>query len=274
MAMPDLQITYIGGPTALVDLAGARFLTDPTFDPGGTDYPTPVYTLHKTQSPAVDPAGLGRVDAVLLSHDHHFDNLDHAGRTLLEQIPAVYTTRAGAERLAGRAVGLTAWETVEYPSPTGSISITAVPARHGPPDGDRGPVIGFVLTGPGRTGPAVYFSGDTVWYEGVQQVAARFDVAVALLNLGAAKVAVAGPAPVTFTAAEAVLLAQAWPHTLIVPLHFEGWTHFTEGAREIATAFADAGLTSRLRWPERGRPTRLGNAPEGGARRGEKPAVA
>src|SRR6266550_1385732 len=48
----SLRITYIGGPTALLEFAGARFLTDPTFDPGGTAYPTPHYTLHKTAGPA------------------------------------------------------------------------------------------------------------------------------------------------------------------------------------------------------------------------------
>src|SRR5439155_26719895 len=47
-----VRITYIGGPTALLEFAGARFLTDPTFDPGGTAYPTPHYTLHKTAGPA------------------------------------------------------------------------------------------------------------------------------------------------------------------------------------------------------------------------------
>ena len=56
---------------------------------------------------------------------------------------------------------------------------------------------------------------------------------VAVLNAGAARVAVAGPSPLTFTAADAVTLARAWPKAVIVPLHFEGWTHFSEGAAEL-----------------------------------------
>ena len=76
----ELRVNYIGGPTALVEIGGVRALTDPTFDPAGTEYPTNVYTLHKTQSPSVAVGDLGSIDAVLLSHDHHFDNLDHAGR--------------------------------------------------------------------------------------------------------------------------------------------------------------------------------------------------
>ncbi len=79
---PPAHATYIGGPTALLDWRGLRLLTDPTFDPAGTTYEPPGYTLRKTQGPALPADRVGAVDAVLLRHDHHFDNLDHAGRAL------------------------------------------------------------------------------------------------------------------------------------------------------------------------------------------------
>jgi hypothetical protein len=31
-------------------------------------------------------------------------------------------------------------------------------------------------------------------------------------------------------------------------VHFEGWTHYSEGREEITRAFAAAGLEARLRW--------------------------
>lgn len=252
-----LDVTYVGGPTALLDFGGARLLTDPTFDPAGTDYPTPVYTLHKTQGPGCDAASLGQINAVLLSHDHHFDNLDRRGRATLAEVPIVFTTHLGAERLGPPAVGLAPWQAATIASPTGPLTITAVPARHGPPEGDRGPVIGFVLHASDSAEPVVYVSGDTVWFDGVREVGQRYEIAVALLNLGAAKVAVAGPSPLTFTAAEAVALAQAWPRARIVPLHFEGWAHFSEGRQDIEAAFAAAGLHSRLQWLDPGRSTQV-----------------
>ena len=46
------------------------------------------------------------IDAVLLSHDQHEDNLDAAGRSLLDEAGLVITTVAGAGRLGGGAVGL------------------------------------------------------------------------------------------------------------------------------------------------------------------------
>ena len=66
--MTTATITLIGGPTALVELDGFRLLTDPTFDDPG-EYPLPHVTLKKTAKPALGPDQIGRVHAVLLSHE-------------------------------------------------------------------------------------------------------------------------------------------------------------------------------------------------------------
>jgi L-ascorbate metabolism protein UlaG (beta-lactamase superfamily) len=249
----ELRLTYIGGPTALVDLCGARLLTDPTFDPAGSAYETPVYVLRKTQGPALSASALGTIDVVLLSHEHHFDNLDRDGRRFAETAPMVLTTPAGAARLGARAIGLEPWQRHELHVADGRVlHATATPARHGPAGGDRGPVIGFVLEFADASGPRVYVSGDTVWYEGVAEVAKRFRPDVAILFAGAARVREVGPAHLTFTAAEAVVAARAFPTALIVPLHFEGWEHFSESRDDIERAFAAAGLADRLRLPVAG----------------------
>lgn len=100
-----IGVTYIGGPTVRLDIAGLRLLTDPTFDAGGV-YEGATSTLTKLRGPALDAASVGPVDAVLLSHDHHFDNLDRAGRALLGSARAVLTTPLGASRLGAGAIGL------------------------------------------------------------------------------------------------------------------------------------------------------------------------
>jgi L-ascorbate metabolism protein UlaG (beta-lactamase superfamily) len=38
----------------------------------------------------------------------------------------------------------------------------------------------------------------------------------------------------------------------VVPVHFEGWAHFTQGADELRSAFAAAGIADRLVVPEPG----------------------
>jgi L-ascorbate metabolism protein UlaG (beta-lactamase superfamily) len=249
-----LRVTYIGGPTALIEWGGLRLLTDPTFDPAGTEHAGPSSTLTKTSDPAIDAATLGPVDVVLLSHDHHADNLDHAGRGTLATAGVVLTTTAGSKRLGGAAIGLEPWASIGIEAPDGKLlRVTATPARHGPAGGDRGPVIGFVLAFAGEESESVYVSGDTVAFEGVGEVALRHRIAVAFLFLGAARVAAAGAAHLTMTAEEGVAVASVMPGASIVPLHFEGWQHFSEGRAEIEGAFASAGLSHRLRWTVPGR---------------------
>jgi hypothetical protein len=56
-----------------------RLLTDSTFDPPGRYQEQPL-RFEKTAGPALSVEEIGALDAVLLSHDRHFDNLDHACR--------------------------------------------------------------------------------------------------------------------------------------------------------------------------------------------------
>jgi L-ascorbate metabolism protein UlaG (beta-lactamase superfamily) len=242
------RITYIGGPTALIEIGGLRLLTDPTFDPAGGEYQTPSYSLLKLQEPALDKDAIGRIDAVLLSHDHHFDNLDTSGRSLLNEVPRVLTTEVGAARLGGRTEGLAPWQSTELTNANGDrLTITASPARHGPAHADRGPCIGFIVSS-NSSDSVLYLSGDTVWYEGIAEVARRYSVAVAVLFMGAARVGAAGPWHLTFTREEGVEAARAFGKATIVPLHYEGWAHFTEHRDEIEQAFDKARLGHRLCW--------------------------
>jgi L-ascorbate metabolism protein UlaG (beta-lactamase superfamily) len=254
MEPKSLGVTYVGGPTALLDFGGLRLLTDPTFDPDGGAYPSGPVTLRKLAASALSPEALEPFDYVLLSHDHHSDNLDHAGRAALGNAKSVLTTEEGAQRLGANSVGLKTWQSVDLPTPSGDVlRVVAAPARHGPEGLSRGAVIGFVLFLVDDPQPAVYVSGDTVWYDGVLEVARRFNIRAAILHFGAARVPEVGPFHLTMTAAEGVEAARAFSQAEIIPIHFEGWAHFSEGRTEIAREFAAANLTPRLRWPDPGR---------------------
>jgi L-ascorbate metabolism protein UlaG (beta-lactamase superfamily) len=266
MLSAQIDVQYIGAATAILEIGGLRFLTDPAFDCKG-DYPLGTYTLRKVQNPVATASQLGRIDYVLLSHDHHLDNLDHAGQQLLTAVKTVFTTTSGAQRLNSgglrpgetatpsgiHAVGLENWETVEVPTPDGRvITIMGTPCRHGPVGGDRGPVTGFVLDFKGEQSgcaSAVYITGDTVWYEGVEEVAKRCDnIGLILLFMGAARLKVIGPANITMTVEESLKAARLFDKAAITPLHFEGWEHFTEGYDEIVRQYTAAGLLDRLCW--------------------------
>ncbi|MET9731708.1 MBL fold metallo-hydrolase [Streptomyces sp. NPDC006458] len=247
--MTATKITYIGGPTALITLGGVRLLTDPTFDAPG-EYRVGSRTLVKKAGPALGREEVGAVDAVLLSHDQHPDNLDTSGRAFLAEVPVVLSTPAAGERVGGAVRGLSPWGHVDLPRPGAPgtpLRVTAVPALHGPEGSEPvvGQVTGFVLSGEGL--PKVYVSGDNASLDRVREIAGRegpFDVAV--LFAGAARTPLVPDAPLTLTSERAAEAAQILGARHVVPLHFEHWAHFTEDGTDLAKAFEAAGLTERL----------------------------
>jgi L-ascorbate metabolism protein UlaG (beta-lactamase superfamily) len=252
--MKNVRITHIGGPTVMIEFAGWRLLTDPTFDPAGRKYRFGWGTgSEKLVGPAIAADELGSIDAVLLSHDHHDDNLDDAGRALLPAADVVVTTVSGAKRLGGDARGLEPWVSTSLEAPgRPSIEITATPCRHGPPLSHPivGDVIGFALEWEGQEHGALWISGDTVLYDGVREVADRIQVDTALLHLGGVRFPISGPIHYTMTADEAVELCRLVRPRTVIPIHYEGWKHFRQGREAIERELAGApeDIRRRFRW--------------------------
>jgi len=236
-----LTIEAFGGPTALLSMAGLRLLTDPTFDEPG-EYPGEMFTLVKTAPPARSAEDLGTVDAVLLSHDEHADNLDDAGRRYLATVPLVLSTAGAVERLGGATTSRPAWERLDLQALDGKlVHVTWVPAQHGPEwaTAYTGEVTGFVLSGEGL--PTVYVSGDNSSLDVVRSIAKRCGpIDVALLFAGAGVVPPLD-AVLTLTAEESAEASLILGARHVVVVHADGWTHFTEGRAEIEAAFQRAG---------------------------------
>src|SRR5262249_8631347 len=155
-------------------------------------------------------------------------------------------TVAGAKRLGGHAEGLLPWDETTLSKPGhGALRITAAPARHGPAGIEpfAGDVIGFVVSAPGV--PAVYVTGAPRWFDGVAEVARRFQVGTVLLFAGAAQTR--GPFHLTMDVNDAIETAHAFPHAAIVPVHHDGWAHFTQNQDDLAKSFTALGIGARLR---------------------------
>ncbi|MFF0025065.1 MBL fold metallo-hydrolase [Streptomyces sp. NPDC004082] len=251
LSRQECAVTVLGGPTAVIDLAGLRIVSDPTFDePGPQGY------LTKTAGPACDENALGPVDLVLVSHDLHPDNLDGRGRTLAEAAPLVLTGPQSAARIGAPARGLVPWARHSVPrrDGDGDLTVMAVPAVHGPEDGERDAngdinceVTGFVLSGDGI--PTVYVSGDNASIRTVAEVSRRVpDIQVALLHAGAARVATKFEGrPLSMDSRRTAAAAAVLGVGIVIPAHYDGWTHFSEGRDELEVAFHEAGLSSVLR---------------------------
>ncbi|MFI9331269.1 MBL fold metallo-hydrolase [Kitasatospora sp. NPDC052868] len=254
----QIPVRVFGGPTALFEYGGVRFLTDPTFDAPGEYLVQARPILAKTAPPSGSPADLGRVDVVLLSHDEHPDNLDRSGRALLADVPLTLTTPTGAQRLGGGARGLADWEAIELDRPGGgTITVTGVPALHGPGAREAvepltGQVVGFVLTGDGL--PTIYVSGDNASLDLVREIAERFGpVDTAVLFAGAPRFPVLfDGALIVLDSTQAAEAAAILGARRVVPAHYDSWAHFTEGREELVAAFTAAGLADRLDFGDQG----------------------
>ena len=261
--MTEVRLTHIGGPTVLMEFGGWRLLTDPTFDAPGRSYDFGWGTRsRKLTGPSMTPADLPEIDVVLLSHDHHGDNLDHAGRGLLARAGTVVTTVSGSDRLGPPTRGLRPWASLDLEMPgRPPIRVTATPCRHGPPLSRplAGEVIGFCLEWEGQENGAVWISGDTVLYRALRGVADRFDVGTAVTHLGGVRFGATGPIRYSMTASKAIELAGIIKPETLIPVHYEGWSHFREGREAIERIASLAGEDVRrtFRFLPIGSPTQV-----------------
>lgn len=258
----EVTITYVGTATSILEIDGITFLTDPYFSPEGTEWDVGIATLASHYTPALALQDLPPIDAVLLSHEDHPDNLDDLGRRLLDG-RRVLTTVDGAEKLGPKpgVKGLKPWETTFLQIGGKKFEVTSTPCQHLP----GGECAGFILTTAdfGTTGGlpnAIYFSGDTTYMEELAAIRDKFHISLALLNMGAATVVLPGteePLLITMDGKQATRLFRDIGADMVIPMHYEGWDHFKEGKKQLTAVFEEEGITNHISWLEPGKPKRF-----------------
>lgn len=273
----------------LIEVEGRRLVTDPALDPPGTQYdfgpwytPRSWFASEKTYATPLDAAAIGEVDGVLLSHDHHADNLDYAGRRFLASPAAgrVITTEPAARRLAcpakpgadgrtrpGEGLGLAGRTTgLPWGSSTelGGMRVTATPARHGPVGTPRiHEVIGFVVEPASAREPVVWVTGDTVMFPALEAAARDLrarsrKIDVLVVHCGAVcfpKLPLLGKRRFTFDVGEVVDLVRKVEPRVVVPVHREGWAHFREPREVLREGLDKDGVAEKVTWLELGQST-------------------
>ncbi len=244
----QIKVNYLGGPTVILEIEGVRFMSDPTLDEGGNKYQmTPTIELQKTEDPYVKT--FAPIDYVLLSHDQHQDNLDTKGRELLSNVKKVYSTKDAARNIKGNTIGLDPWQSETIIAPNKSeIVITATPARHGPAGSEMltGNVIGFVITVKKASQEyQIYLTGDSVYYEGIKEVSERFNPQYIFAFAGAVKAM--GLIYITMNENDLVDCSYAFPEATIIPIHYEGWSHYSGTIHPAQKVFEVLGIADKLR---------------------------
>ena len=184
-----LRATWLGHSTVLIEIDGARVLTDPVWSERAS--PLKAAGPRRFQPVPVPMAELPRLDAIVLSHDH-YDHLDRVSIIELSKkgVP-IYTSLGVGDRLESWGIPLAQiieldwWEHADVPGC--ELRLTAAPCQHfsGRSLGDRNITLwsSFVIQGRHHR---VFFSGDTGLTTGYAEIAARlgpFDLV--MLEVGA-----------------------------------------------------------------------------------------
>jgi L-ascorbate metabolism protein UlaG (beta-lactamase superfamily) len=182
-----LRVTWLGHSTTLIEIDGARILTDPVW--GERASPSRWVGPRRLHPPPLALADLPPIDAVLISHEH-YDHLDMGTVIALAARGVTFHVPLGVgAHLA--AWGIPAAQIVEQDwwqetATSGGVRMVSTPSRH---FNGRGLPwrTGALWTSWSVIGPShrVFFSGDTGMTAGFDEIARRlgpFDVA--LLEIG------------------------------------------------------------------------------------------
>ncbi|MBB5939048.1 MBL fold metallo-hydrolase [Streptomyces zagrosensis] len=266
-----VELHFIGNATVLVRYGGLTLLTDPNFLHRG-QYAYLGYGLlsRRLTEPALDVDDLPRLDAIVLSHLHG-DHWDRRARRRLDHAVPVLTTPHAARRLRTvhgfhRTAGLRTWQGLTLQQGDAQVRVTALPGRHAGHRVLRGllpPVMGSMLEfGPIR-GPArlrLYVSGDTLVYDGLDEITRRFPAAdLAVLHLGGTRLP--GGFVVTMDGAQGAELARRLDPRLILPVHYGDYTVMRSPLSAFLTEVEAAGLGDRLVHCRHGQRARITAAP-------------
>ncbi len=257
------ELTFVGTATTLLQLGGFTVLTDPNFlHRGQRAYLGKGLWSRRLTEPALQPADLPQLDAVVLSHLHG-DHFDRVARRHLSRDQPVLTTPAAAKRLdrwGFTSVGMRTWEEQVLTRGDQRLRATSLPGIHA--RGVMGallpPVMGTLLEleRPGRPTLRVYLSGDTLTGDHLDEVARRHpDIDVAVLHLGGTRVLLH---TVTMDGEQGVDAVRRLGPERVVPVHVDDYRVFRDPLESFLGRAEDAGLGSRVLTVDRGQTVELG----------------
>jgi L-ascorbate metabolism protein UlaG (beta-lactamase superfamily) len=201
----SLTVTRIAHACQLIEIGELRVLTDPWF--------TQSASYHQGEPIACDVASLGRIDALVISHEHYdhcdLDALVTGGFDLTTPVfgPATVTTIA-ADKGFTRLYPIEAWESAT----AGELTVTATPGQHGVHE------VTFVIQSGGR---AVFFGGDSLRVPELDEIPMRFGrIDLAILPVNGLCIRPADMAQVVMDAEQAAALTAALDPTVALPHHY------------------------------------------------------
>lgn len=219
---PRNAVTFWGHACSFIDVDGYGIVTDPVFEKQ--------LNIRRRKVAIPPPTSYERARLVLISHAHN-DHLNTATLATFSDSTLILCPEPAARyltELPQRVKVMRPGDTHAFPGGR----VTAVPAYH---TGGRwavvpvpdGRALGYVIDTAWGT---IYYSGDTDYFGGIEEVAERHAPQLALLNINGAHL----------TWKEAVRAAKTLGTPIVVPMHFGAFGYLVLGEQKRPRGYDDA----------------------------------
>ena len=255
-----MKFQQIRGATVIVTFAGKRFLIDPFFADKGTapavpspynNSPNPLVALPV----AIDE--LVKVDAVVVTHMHHFDHFDEAARDAIpKDMPMFVQNEGEAQDMRGlgfKNVTALADGGVSFEG----ITLFRTDAAHGLGEasdnnykafGFPADASGVVFKHPDER--TLYIAGDTVWFEGVKDAINKHQPEIIVLN--AAQAAFPDETPILMGTDGLYEVVKAAPDATVIASHMDAVNHARLTRNDLKRFVNDKGINFQVLIPADG----------------------
>ena len=246
------SIFFVGTATVILRYAGFTILTDPNFLHRG-DHVHLGYGLKSVRltDPAIALEDLPPIDCVVLSHMHedHFDRL--VEEKLDKSIPIITTHQAtkSLEKSGFRSLyPLHTWETQTIRKGGATLTLTSLPARHGPPiiNNALPCVMGSLLEfqTPTESRFQLYITGDTLIYDDLKEIPKRYpNIDLALLHLGGTQIFGIW---LTMNAKHGIEMIKIVAPRKAIPIHYNDYHVFRSPLEEFIEMVRAEGLDNQV----------------------------
>lgn len=253
-----MNIKQIRNATIVVKYAGKKFLIDPiladkgTYTPFGSGTGHPDALRQDQFNPLVSlPTSIDEiinVDAVIATHLHldHFD--DVAKEILPKDIKIFVQDESDAKELSN--AGFQNIEVLKEDTVFDDIKLSKTKGQHG--SGEilkfSGNVCGVVFKHPNEK--TLYVAGDTIWYEGVQEIIDAHKPEIIVVNAGCNKFLDTNP--LIMGKDDVYEVHKAAPNAKIIASHMEAINHWTLSREELKSFANEKGFSSSVLIPADG----------------------
>jgi len=244
-----VKIQLIRNATMKIIYAGRTILTDPMLSPKGEFEPFAGIARNPTiELPFQAEEIVKGIESVIVTHDHP-DHFDKAASLALPKVMPVFCQPGDEERMTEE--GFQNVLPIETSRTWEGITITRTGGKHG--KGKilelTGKVSGFVFQADGE--PTVYWVGDSIWCEEVENAIKTFNPDIIITHSGGATIP--GYEAIIMDGEQTLTTVNAFPEAIVVAIHMESLDHCTVSRKKLRQMADNAAIPpSRLMIPEDG----------------------